>query len=253
MSSARADRPAGSAATPTAPTSSARARAAVGRRRSGVPPSTSTDAKPDGLVHGRQPRRRRLDARVELDRAVVRRTRPGRVARSREERRARPGTTNAATSPAAIRGSSRSLASSSAPASSASAVTSDDEQGRGRERAAELLEHDHRLEQREPGAVVLLRDRQRGHADLLAERLPQRLVVAGLGGHRGPDRGRSARLASSERTVAASSCCSSVNANSISASSVRRAAGRGGHAGVPHAVTSARILVSHMLRSNSAV
>ena len=104
---------------------------------------------------------------------------------------ARP--TNAATSPAAIRGSSRALASSSAPASSASEVTSERQQGRGGERAADLLEHDERLEEREAGPVVLLRDAQRGHADLLAERAPERFVVRRDGGRRRACRAASAR------------------------------------------------------------
>ena len=188
-----------------------------------------------------RPRSRSVAARRRAGRWPGRRTSAGPSSRA-----------NAATSPAAIRGSSRCLASSSAPASSASAVTSEASRGDGRERAAELLERDQRLEEREPGAVVLLRDGQRGHADLLAEQLPQRLVVPVSDSAAARTAALSARLASSERTVDASSCCSSVNANSISRTSSSRSRARW-YAGVPQAPTSARTLVSQMLRSNSAV
>ena len=59
------------------------------------------------------------------------------------------------------------------------------QQGSRREVAAQLLEDHGRLDERGPEAVVLLRDGERRDADLLAERLPQRLVVPGLRLHRG--------------------------------------------------------------------
>ena len=117
-----------------------------GRRRSASPPPTSSRRrKPDGLVHRRQPVRvtRR---RIELDQAVVGGRDAGRwpgrrratgLARRRRTRRPRRPRSGAAAAAWRRR---------SAPASSASAVTSEDEQGRGRERPADLLEHDHRLE-----------------------------------------------------------------------------------------------------------
>ena len=83
---------------------------------------------------------------------------------------------------------------SSAPASSAAVAMSDAQQGCGREVAAQLLEHHRGLHERGPEAVVLLRHGQRGHADLLAEGLPQRLVVPALGVHRRADGGAVAVL-----------------------------------------------------------
>ena len=94
----------------------------------GVPPVASSDAK-------------RLVWSIEgshftpLD-AGSSSARPSSVAATRTvawsaKREGSPGTTYAATSPAAIRGSSRCFASSVPPASSASAVTSDDSRGEG--------------------------------------------------------------------------------------------------------------------------
>ena len=105
-----------------------------------------------------------------------------------------------AISPAAIRGSS-SACSSSSRASQEGSARGDrrGQQGSGREVVAELLEDDGRLDERGPEAVVLLGDRQRSHADLLAHRLPQRLVVPALGLHRGAHGPLSLRLSSSDR------------------------------------------------------
>ena len=52
------------------------------------------------------------------------------------------------------------------------------EQRRRRKRLAELLEHDSGVGELAPRAAQLLGHHQRGRSDLLAQQLPQRLVVA---------------------------------------------------------------------------
>ena len=154
-------------------------------------------------------------------------------------------------SPAAIRGSSRRARRSSAPASSArrrpARTAGATAPATGRPPPARP-----RLQQRDTGAVVLLGHRQRGHADLLAEGLPERLVVPGSESIAARTAALSARLSSSDRTVAASSCCSSESATSISRllSGVEQDPPRW-YAGVPQAVISARTLRIQRLRSSS--
>ncbi len=227
MSSARAASPACRAVTPTAPTSSAR--------------STAAEVSPMGVVEAvlRSTWARRMvwsidSAQVRVAVSGSTSTKPWSVAATRTVARSPsstgpPPVTNAAGSPAAIRGSRRRLASSSAPASSASAVTSEDSKGDGardRPTSSSTIMDSNRVKPAPsyssgmPSAAAPICSQsvcQSASSYPMSDSMAFRTAA------------ESARFVSSDRTVAASSCCSSENANSIS-----RPAPRGpSHGGVP--------------------
>ena len=250
MSRARAASPACRAVTPTAPTSSARATAADGVAdggRRGVLRSTWA-RRMVWSIDSAQVRGRRVG--VDLDQAVVRR---------RDEDRG-PIAVQHRTGAGDERGG---LAGGDPGKQSALGVLvgareqglrgdQRGQQGGRRQRAADLLEHDQGLEEGEPGAVVLLGDAEGGGADLLAQRLPERLVVPGVGLGWPSGRRRSPR-ACQQRPHGRGELLLLLGERELhQPTSPSRTRARW-WAGVPQAVTRARTLVIQMLRSNSWV
>ena len=256
MSSARcaAARP-GARRRSAAPTSAQRARVRprVADRRAAPVAST----RPNRSVWSIERGHRRDSASGAARPGRRRRTRAATVAAVARRGRARPRTT-VATSPAAMRGSSRCLRVARSPCSSSAAVGDQrwpaGERARG---AAELLEHDRGLDERGADAVVLLGDRRarpRRSARTASATAPRRSPASdSIAARDGRAVGALGRAAT--RTVEASSCCSSVQRElhqRLRPSDVEDPR-RGGTPACPRRRRRARTLVIHRLRSYSAV